>query len=69
MLEPISAIAGVAITGVTASTLYAAYLRGARDATAPDHIIDAREVENFHVESARAEAIRESVETTTEEGA
>jgi len=66
MLDPISAIAGVAITGVTASTLYAAYLKGAVDATAPDHIIDAREVENFHAESARAEAIREPVETTTE---
>lgn len=66
MLDPVSAIAGVSITAVTASTLYAAYLRGARDATAPDHIVDVREVENYHAESARAEAIRESVEATTE---
>ena len=66
MLDPISAIAGVAITGVTASTLYAAYLRGARDATSPAHIVDLREVENYHAESARAEAIGESVDTTTE---
>jgi hypothetical protein len=66
MLDPISAIAGVGIASVTASTLYAAYLRGARDATSPAHIVDLREVENYHAESARAEAIRESVEATTE---
>jgi len=68
MLDPTSAIAGVAITGVTASTLYAACLRGARDATDSTHIVDLREVGNYHAESARAEAIRESVEATTDEG-
>ncbi|WP_251327939.1 hypothetical protein [Haloplanus pelagicus] len=66
MLDPVSAVAGVTITGVTASTLYAAYLRGVRDATDPNHIIDVREVENYHAEAARAEAIRESVDATTE---
>lgn len=66
MLDPVSAVAGVTITGVTASTLYAAYLRGARDATHPPHIVNLREVENYHAESARAEAIRESVDATAE---
>jgi len=43
--------------------------RGARDATSPAHIVDLREVENYHAESARAEALRESIEATTREGA
>lgn len=67
MLDPASAFAGVAIASVTISTLYAAYLRGARDAIGSGHIVDLREVENYHAESARAEAIRESVKATAEE--
>lgn len=56
LLDPVSAIAGVAIAGGTVSTLYAAYLRGAHDGTNPDHIVDLREVENHQTENARASA-------------
>lgn len=66
MLDPISAITGVAITGVNVSTLYAAYLRGARDATDPAHVVGLHGVGNYHAESARAETVGESVEAATD---
>lgn len=61
MVDPVSAVFGAVLVAVVAGILYAAYLRGASDATNPDHIVDMREVRAYHTQVSSTEALRQDV--------
>lgn len=60
-LDPVSMTLGAIALAVAAASYYAAYLRGARTAREPDHVVDMQEVANYHRYTSSNRALRQDV--------
>ena len=62
MIDLGSALAGAVVAGTSSSVLYAAYLRGRRDAKEPDNIVDLDEVGNYLKQRSALEALEQDID-------